>query len=46
MNEKLRTLPVDPYTETPYSYSVTNNRQEFQIAATLENSDIPIAYLQ
>ncbi len=46
MNEKLRTLPIDPYTETPYSYWVTNNRQEFQIAATLENSDIPIAYLQ
>ncbi len=46
INEKLRNLPLDPFADIPYAYSVTNNRQEFQLAATLENSDIPIAYLQ
>lgn len=46
INNALRNLPLDPYTDTPYSYSMTNNKQEFQVAATLENGDIPIAYLQ
>lgn len=46
INNKLRNLPLDPYTKTPYIYSITKNKQEFQIAATLENNDIPIAFLQ
>lgn len=46
INQKLRDLPIDPYSQNPYSYSITDNKQEFQLAATLENADIPIAYLQ
>jgi hypothetical protein len=30
-------LPSDPKSGTYYSYAVTNNKQEFQLAATLEN---------
>lgn len=46
INNKLRNLPTDPYTQSAYAYSITNNKQEYQLAATLENGDIPIAYLQ
>lgn len=46
INNKLRNLPTDPYSETPYAYSITANKQEFQLSATLENGDLPIAYLQ
>jgi hypothetical protein len=30
-------LPIDPYTDKYYFYSVTKNKQESQIALTLEN---------
>jgi len=46
INNKLNNLPTDPYSESPYAYSMTANKQEFQLAATLENGDIPVAYLQ
>lgn len=32
-------LPVDPELKVPYFYSTTRNRQEYQIAGTIENSD-------
>lgn len=32
-------LPIDPETDSPYFYSITENKQEFELAATLENSD-------
>lgn len=32
------TLPMDPKLEIPYIYATTSNRQEFQLAATLENN--------
>lgn len=38
-------IPLDPYTKLNYFYSVTKNRQEFQISLTLENGDFPIALL-
>ena len=34
------TIPLDPSIDRWYTYSVTANRQEYQIAATLENDDI------
>jgi hypothetical protein len=36
-------LPTDPKNKAYYSYAVTNNKQEFQLAGTLENSDEEIA---
>ncbi len=42
----LDSLPLDPELEIPYHYSTTPNRQEFQLAATLANSDTPIALLE
>lgn len=36
-------LPLDPKIVIPYLYSITENKQEYQIASTLENSDNPIA---
>lgn len=39
-------LPSDPYIEVPYYYSITKNRQEYQVAATLENNWLPRALLQ
>lgn len=41
----LQTIPEDPEQKIYYSYSVTPNRQEYQIAATLENNDTPMALL-
>lgn len=38
-------IPVDPSLKIPYFYSTSVNRSEFQIAATLENSDSPISQL-
>jgi len=38
-------IPYDPYTKTPYFYSTTENRNEFQLSLTLENWDTPIALL-
>jgi hypothetical protein len=42
----LDNLPKDPDLSIPYLYSITENRWEFQIAWTLENSDNPIALLK
>lgn len=42
----LNKLPLDPKTEMPYVYSITNNAQEYQIAFTLENEDTPIAMIE
>ena len=39
-------IPTDPLTESNYFYSVTTNRQEYQVALTLENWDFPIADLE
>lgn len=44
--DTLDKLPLDPYAKTYYFYSVTANKQEFQLAATLENSGRPTALLQ
>jgi prepilin-type N-terminal cleavage/methylation domain-containing protein len=41
----LDNLPFDPYKWKSYWYSITTNKQEFQIAMTLENWDFPIAML-
>jgi len=38
-------IQYDPYLDIPYTYSITTNRQEFEISLTLENSDNPIALL-
>lgn len=38
-------LPYDPKNKYPYSYSVTSNKQEFELSATLENSDIDISLI-
>lgn len=38
-------LPIDPYTNSYYFYSITKNKQETQIALTLENWDFPIALM-
>ena len=40
------TIPLDPSIDRGYTYSVTANRQEYQIAATLENQDNNIALTQ
>ena len=39
----LEQLSLDPKLNIPYTYSVTNNKQEYQLAATLENDDTPKA---
>jgi hypothetical protein len=31
-------VPTDPLTQLPYAYSVTNTRQEYQMATVLENT--------
>ena len=38
--QKLDKLPVDPLTEKLYTYSVTQNRQEYQIAGILESEEL------
>ena len=38
-------IPYDPKLEKEYTYSFTKNRQEYEIAGTLENGDNPIALL-
>ncbi len=43
--DKLDKLPTDPKKKIYYSYSVTRNNLEYQIAASLENDDNPIALL-
>ncbi len=42
----MENIPLDPYTKTTYSYSITKNKQETQIALTLENWEFPIALLE
>jgi len=45
-NVRLNTLdrlPLDPKTKGPYLYSIVKNKQQFEMAATLENEDSPIA---
>lgn len=45
-NVRLNTLdrlPLDPKSKTWYIYSITKNAQEYEMAATLENEDNPIA---
>ncbi len=37
-------LPYDPETKLSYTYWVTNNKQEFELASVLENWDIPISF--
>ncbi len=39
----LEKLPKDPKTKTYYVYSITTNKQEFQLFITLENEDESIA---
>lgn len=39
-------IPYDPSAELPYSYSVTRNKQEFQLALTLESSETWTAVLE
>ena len=39
-------IPYDPQLQIPYTYSFTTNKQEYQLAATLENSDNEIALLK
>lgn len=41
--DSLENLPLDPKTEWYYFYWVTNNKQEYQLAWTLENQDNNIA---
>jgi len=45
-NVHLNTLDkiiLDPKTKTPYLYSIVKNKQEYEIAATLENRDVSVA---
>ena len=37
---RLDKVPVDPVTEVEYTYSVTNNRKEYQLAWILETQDL------
>jgi len=39
-------LPSDPKSDQYYSYAVTNNKQEYQLAATLENGETEIPLLE
>ena len=38
-------LPLDPELDIPYFYATTSNRQEYQLAASMENSDNPFTHL-
>ncbi|MDP2090513.1 MAG: type II secretion system protein, partial [Candidatus Gracilibacteria bacterium] len=37
--DKLDKIPTDPSTNSPFTYSITQNKLEFQIGGILENSD-------
>lgn len=41
----LDALPLDPKIKIPYTYAVSENRKEFQVSGTLENSDMLKAVL-
>ena len=43
--DSLEKLPLDPSNWQSYSYSITKNKQEFEIVSTLENWDFPKALL-
>ena len=43
--DSIEKLPFDPANDEKYSYSITTNKQEFELSATLENSDFPKALL-
>ncbi|NUJ98366.1 BspA family leucine-rich repeat surface protein, partial [Candidatus Gracilibacteria bacterium] len=50
LNEKvalssLDKIPLDPLLKIPYIYSITKNKQDFQIATTLENDGNPVAFV-
>lgn len=38
--KRLSEAPLDPLTQTPYTYSVLNTKQEYQIWGTLESSEL------
>jgi hypothetical protein len=38
-------LSLDPELDIPYVYATTKNRQEYQLAASMENSDNPYTHL-
>lgn len=38
-------LPLDPELEIPYVYSITRNKQEYQITASMENDGSPYAFV-
>jgi len=42
----LENLPTDPKIKIYYTYSVTTNKQEFELGATLENDDINQAIIK
>jgi hypothetical protein len=42
----LEKLPYDPSLKIPYMYSITQNKSEYLLAATLENNGNPIAYVE
>jgi len=42
----LENIPTDPENTVNYLYSITKNKQDFQIAWTLENTDNPKAILE
>ncbi|MFA5917259.1 MAG: prepilin-type N-terminal cleavage/methylation domain-containing protein [Candidatus Gracilibacteria bacterium] len=33
-------IPLDPFVNVPYTFSISKNKQEFQLAATLENNGV------
>ena len=41
----LKSLPLDPKIKVPYTYSIIQNKKEFQLATTLENNGRPISFL-
>ncbi|NUJ97716.1 hypothetical protein HGA92_02915 [Candidatus Gracilibacteria bacterium] len=42
----LNKIPFDPSTDNPYLYGITLNKEEYQIASTLENNGTPIALVE
>ncbi len=38
-------IPFDPFIKIPYTFSISRNKHEFQLAATLENNWMNTAYL-
>ncbi len=42
----LEVLPTDPKINVYYAYSVTSNKQEFELWATLENEDLDLAIIK